>query len=125
MNIVYALRKSGAKVRVTHYRVVDTGAFDSRKKTLPMHEIRRLGWQPYILAHGGKTEVTLDLGGQTISSISECSKKDAYIRKYGLEVAMERALSHISPILRSGGDVIKEFSVMSKILSPTNESASF
>lgn len=122
MNAVHTLRKSGVKVNITHYRVVDTGVKNSRKKVLPMHVIREKGWQPFIQAKGGKTEVTLSYDNFSVTASAECSRKDAYIRKYGLKVGMERALATINPLLANIPSINEEINLLINTLSHSSES---
>lgn len=79
------LRRNGWKVRVYHQRQTPQG-------------LKRIqGKNQKILPKGGLTEVSvISPEGETGSGWAECSKKDVYNRKLGVQIALGRALKSIA-----------------------------
>lgn len=76
---VETLRKQGFKVAVFHRRRYN-------------HKLV----QP-LLPYGGKTEVVVtDLEGNTATGKARCSKEDAYCKKTGVRIALDRALQKLA-----------------------------
>lgn len=102
MNIlnVKSLRQQKYKIRVTHYRLVKAGAkfaMKGKPDLLPMHEIQTRNFQYAILAKGGKVVVELTSPNNvSVSAEAECSKKDVYVKKEGVKLALERALDKLN-----------------------------
>lgn len=90
MNTVETLRKAGNKVRVTHYRL-----YQPRKFERPDYQFYRQKEMPFerIAPKGGKVVVEI-LGQDGRERIGEsiCSIKDAYVKKFGVQKAINRAL---------------------------------
>lgn len=87
MKTVQELRKAAYKVRVTHYRYVNS----SPRMLLPTFVIRMNGLQNLIEAKGGKTVVEVFNGLTLYRGISECSQDDSFNTKEGVRIALERA----------------------------------
>jgi hypothetical protein len=79
METVETLRKKGYKVAVYHTRRYD------HKLIQPM------------LAKGGRTEVVITTPkGDTVEGQARCSKCDAYDKKVGVRIALQRALDKLA-----------------------------
>lgn len=92
MKTVEEIRKAGNKVRVTHYRYVNSHP----RMLLPMYVIRQNNLQDLIDARGGLTTVeVVTSNGAIYNSVAECSKNDVFNTKEGVRVALERALSEL------------------------------
>lgn len=95
---VSELRRGGCKVWVTHKRYYDK----DRPKLLNKSDANHLIYcdlslciknNKLLLAKGGLTEVRIDLpNGDTLTGKAQCSLKDAYNKKLGLQIALGRAL---------------------------------
>ena len=85
MNKIHTLRKAGYKVRVMHWRYIP-----NCKPILPRHTISDF---TSILPHGGKTEIEITApDGTEFRGSAECSKKDNFNRKRGIQIALGRAM---------------------------------
>lgn len=98
MITVKSLRQSGVKVRVNHRRRY----FDpvNKRWTFLTKYERSISKLPdYVKMHekGGTTEVTVTINGnKDFQSIAECSKKEAYNRRRGVEIAIGRILNDVN-----------------------------
>lgn len=92
---VKSLRQSGLKVRVCHRRRY----FDPVNKRwtfLTKHERGQVPLPSYVKMHekGGITEVTVTVAGsKDFLAVADCSKKEAYNRRRGVEIALGRILN--------------------------------
>lgn len=86
MTTVQLLRDNGYKVRVTHYR------YYTNTKLLRRSEANQQGFnQPK--PNGGKTVVEVRTpDGTELVGNSVCSCSDSYNRKFGVKIALGRAL---------------------------------
>ena len=93
---VKSLRQNGWKVRVTHLRfVTKNGELEST------FEIRNFNKEmmQWLETKGGKTIVDLrSPAGLEVSAEAECSKKENFNRKMGLQIALNRALKKVTCI---------------------------
>lgn len=96
MKNVSQLRNEGYKVRVRHVRKFKgpngVGAASKR-------EIAESGLvlADCLVHNGGSTSVEITSpSNQTVSATAECSEKDAFNRKIGLNIALGRALAQLS-----------------------------
>lgn len=92
---VESLRKSGHKVRVTHYRHYQKRPFERQDKNL----YRQNEMDYWLIGpRGGKTVVEiLTPDGQERYGESICSIKDAYVKKFGVQKALNRAMGVEEP----------------------------
>lgn len=87
---VASLRKKGYSVQVIHfrrYKEKDNIYYSGYK--FPDAE---------LLPHGGRTVVKLllpDDDNTTLTGISNCSNKDGYIKKRGVQIALARAIKQV------------------------------
>lgn len=98
MKTVYELRKSGNKVQVMHWRWHRYGLYsggqeeDYYRKNYE-DELSRQDLNKPCLAKGGKTEVKITTpDGINAVGVAECSRKENFCRKRGLDIALGRAL---------------------------------
>jgi hypothetical protein len=96
MITVHQLRKAGNRVRITHARRY----FDPNTNRWYMlsrfERINSAGVLPKVnpAPHGGKTTIELTTkDGKDIVAVADCSKKDAFNRKAGIELALNRLLN--------------------------------
>jgi hypothetical protein len=101
MITVKSLRQSGVKVRINHRRRY-FDPVNNRWTFLTKYE-RSLSQLPdYVKMHekGGITEVTVTIhnrsGNKDFKSVAECSKKEAYNRHRGVEIAIGRILNNVN-----------------------------
>ena len=81
---VAGLRRTGYKVRVNHYRYYGN-------KLLQKFEVQ-YGSQPN--SRGGMTAIEITTPENwKLSGYAECSEKDAYNRKLGVKIALNRAMT--------------------------------
>lgn len=93
MNLVEKLRKSGARVHITHYRefVELDGLHRPIIKTHARHEIPE-GDMKYALPRGGYTVVEITKpNGVTIKGVGTCSLHDNYCKREGVKAAIKNA----------------------------------
>lgn len=87
---IQGLRQQGFKVKVFHSRQDIFGNYFPRMyfgKYIPMN---------YLALGGGKTVITVtDNNGKTAFGKADCSKRDSFNRKTGLELALGRALANL------------------------------
>lgn len=98
---VHELRQQGYKVRVGHKRYQYTGIGPAGcslvfRKDYEVSEsvygMAAIPWQP--LPKGGLTVVEITTPeGETLTGVAECSVKDQFNRKIGLNIALGRALN--------------------------------
>lgn len=87
---VKSLRQSGWKVRVTHLRFVTKNS--DLEATFEIRKVNKEIMQ-WLETKGGKTVVDLRApDGSEFSAEAECSKKENFNRKMGLQIALNRAL---------------------------------
>ena len=92
MNTVKELRQNGYKVRVTHYRYYKVYGGD--KKLRAKHELNGVCEHSNVLPNGGKTEITVVTPeNKEFSGVSVCNRIDAFIKREGTRLALERALN--------------------------------
>jgi hypothetical protein len=83
---VQELRDNGYKIRVTHYR------YYTNSKLLLKSEAVRQGFNE-PKPHGGKVVVEVRTpDGNELTGCSVCSRSDPYNRKFGVKIALGRAL---------------------------------
>jgi hypothetical protein len=94
MNVA-ELRRSGYKVRVSHYRRV---AKLDRFKVHWYYAHQKFAitdlWE-WCSQKGGLTIVDLTFNNKTFSGESICSKNDNFCKKTGVKLALERALKKL------------------------------
>lgn len=86
------LRKSKTvKIKVFHYR--NANVFKDLIELFPQKDI----YGPDRLPKGGKTEISITNceTGLTYQGIAECSNNDAFNRKLGNKIALNRALKNM------------------------------
>lgn len=96
---VYSFRKQGVKVRVTHRRL--HRFFTGNKiveKLLGKHEVagyNKKNWQFLgYNSHGGETQVDLTFpDGSNFTGLAQCLETEPFVRTYGIDKAIGRALS--------------------------------
>lgn len=92
MKTVEELRKSGYKVRVTHYRYVNS----TPRLLLPNFAIKLNNAQDLLNARGGRTVVEVTTPNRvTYTGVADCSEKEIFNNKEGVRVALERAYSEL------------------------------
>jgi hypothetical protein len=93
MSIVEKLRKSGNRVRVTHYR--DFVELDGNRRPVIVNKARHEvpdGFMKYALPHGGFTVVEIEKpNGRVIRGIGTCSVKDNFCKREGVKAAIRNA----------------------------------
>lgn len=95
---VAELRRRGYKVRVTHFRRIFFYLSGEDCRLFRMDTVRDAMRQDWISAVGGETRVEiLTPKGESFTGIAKCSNKDNYNKKYGVELALERALKSYIP----------------------------
>lgn len=105
MITVHALRKSGYKVRIEHYRKY----FDPINKrycylTKHLRELSELPSYVTMKETSGYTVVTItNTEGITTQGKSECSKHDLYEKKTGVRIAMDIALKEMGEYIMGRG----------------------
>ena len=94
------LRKAGFKVRATHYRFYkhkDDNVYDLLPKFALKNRADQYDPQD-VSPMGGRTRVEITpseigvMAGRTMIGEAECSIKDNYNRKYGVQLAIDRAI---------------------------------
>ena len=92
---IKTLRQASYKTRCIHERLVINEY--GKIELVPLFEIKDCGMQNRILNYGGNTiiEITTPDGKHDVVGESKCSKKDAYQKKYGVNVALGRAVSEL------------------------------
>lgn len=88
------LKDEGYKVRVQHLRrAVLWEDCDVEETLYSKHEIRDFP-EGQIVATGGETRVSIETadGFSGVNGVAQCSLKDNFCRKTGLEIALQRAL---------------------------------
>lgn len=112
---VQELRQQGFKVRVTHRRFFkrgDSKVLLSRKEYYYDDGIQ---YSDDILPKGGETIIEITTpAGYEYEGVALCSKKDAFNRKEGVRIALERALVFYPEhkkmeMLKEGGKAVAEF----------------
>lgn len=84
------LRQNGCKVKVFHSRRDIFGNY------FPRMYFGKYMSTFYMSQKGGKTVVTLtDTNNKTVVGESDCSKRDNFNRKVGIELALGRALEKL------------------------------
>lgn len=85
------LRRAGYKVRVSHFRNVYSPYcyIPSLERVTKIGKKNRVFF--YILEHGGETHIELtNRDGKTFTAMARCSDKDAFNRKVGNNICLER-----------------------------------
>ena len=93
---IKSLRMAGFRTRVIHERFVYDNYING-VDLLPLYVIKEHNLQSEILNYGGNTviEITTPDGKYDITGEAKCSKKDPYCKKYGVNVALGRAVSEL------------------------------
>ncbi len=100
---IKSLRQSGYKVRVLHDRYLacaKTGQAVPQNKLTHLDAARKDGFD--VAPKGGKTiiEVTVPQGSgilpATVTGVAECSLKDNYCKRTGIQVALGRAIKQFT-----------------------------
>ena len=91
------LRQAGNKTRVSHYRRIQCVERDDSYPIKigfifqPMDEVRLLKQQRLLCPTGGYTRIEVTSPDQKeYSAVAFCSHKDAYCKKTGLKLCLER-----------------------------------
>lgn len=98
METVKSLRDKGYKVFVKHLRRYKTVEYsDGMPKVLDAFATKReIPPQSKMLATGGVTVVEVFTPqGNSFSAVAQCHNNDAFEKKEGCKLALERALRHI------------------------------
>lgn len=102
---VYELRKKGFKVCISHQRRYTlfnpfTGKTYTHLAPRAMTGVWNANGKPWALqARGGETHVgIIDQKGNEYKGIADCSKKDNYVRREGIRIALERAWNKLNGI---------------------------
>ena len=95
---VESLRKSGYKVRVTHYRHKRKLPYEKQDKQY-YRQSNEINYQD-IGPRGGKTVVEIldTQSGLERTGEAICSIKDAYVKKFGVQKAINRAMGIEEPV---------------------------
>lgn len=92
---VAELRQQGYRVRVRHTRM---GILAGPPIAGTVRELDEMRFAPGVAARGGQTSVDLWLPGSDMEDdpcgrgVADCSAKDSYNKKRGVEIALGRAL---------------------------------
>jgi hypothetical protein len=86
LETVDSLRKKGYKVNVRHHREFSYGL------------MRPKGGATYVLIQPPPTSQAYGYVTTTSVGVSKCSKHDYYVRKRGVRLALDRALSQLQNI---------------------------
>lgn len=87
---IHSLRLQGFRVNINHYRFIGN---PKKKHNLTSYfHIREQGWQSRITAKGGLTTVEVcDTDDKPVyNAEARCSRSDAFCRKAGLRICLER-----------------------------------
>lgn len=91
LTIQYIRQQLGGRCRVIHSRYVyESPLLRKNTNLLSMKTIRELGAQEFILPKGGLTKIEITLNNKDYVVEAACSKKDAFSRKFALNLCMER-----------------------------------
>jgi hypothetical protein len=97
-------------VEVNHFRYISPDLMSTDEVLMPQdtmiskYEIKKRGLRP--TTHGGMTTATVLLKEPTEISVecsSFCSKKDAFSKRIGADIAVGRAIKEIQRLLEAGG----------------------
>jgi len=89
------LRRLGYKVRVSHFRIVNTTHHVPAYSFLSLQRVTKIDKKnkvfEKILERGGETQIELtNREGKTFNAIAECSKKDQFNRRLGNHICLAR-----------------------------------
>jgi len=94
---IHNLRLAGFKVNINHRRRY----FDKANKRYVFLTDYEKSLSPLVGVppeqKGGRTEIKLiDVDGKEVYAVAECSKKEAYNKKTGVQIAVGRALKSMN-----------------------------
>lgn len=86
---VQSLRKSGYKIRVTHYRWIMQNIDENHEALFPKRKYDKLG--KLVNPKGGETQIDVTTpDNRDFSQTVKCHIKDSYNKKIGVQIALGR-----------------------------------